>query len=150
MPANFVSLAPGMAARALPFMQSLYRREHIDYEPARTLSSAEWLLAHPDWGGIWMVTAEDRDAGYFAITVGSSIEFHGRFAILDELYVDDEWRGRGLGPAIVEFATQWALDRGFAAVRLEVGDDNFHGQHVYAKAGFRIHPDRRLMTKWLA
>ena len=131
-------------------MESLYRREHIDYEPARTLRSAEWLVAHPDWGGIWIVTVEGADAGYFAITVGSSIEFQGRFAILDELYIADDYRGRGIGPAVVAFVVEWAREQGFAAVRLEVGDENFHGQHVYAKAGFRIHPDRRLMTKWLA
>jgi GNAT superfamily N-acetyltransferase len=147
---NFVPLAPGSAARALPLMESLYRREHIHHEPARTLRSAEWLLEHPEWGGIWIVTDEGRDAGYFAITVGSSIEFQGRFAILDELYIAGEWRGRGIGPAVVAFVVEWAREQGFAAVRLEVGDENFHGQHVYAKAGFRIHPDRRLMTKWLA
>ena len=103
VPVNFVPLAPGSVARALPFMQSLYRREHIDYDPDRTLRSAEWLLDHPDWGGIWIVTDEGRDAGYFAITVSSSIEFQGRFAILDELYIADEWRGRGVGPAVVAF-----------------------------------------------
>jgi GNAT superfamily N-acetyltransferase len=147
---NFVALAPGSAGRVLPFMQLLYGREHIDFDPPTTLRSAEWLLANPDWGGIWMLDAAGRDAGYLAVTVASSIEFRGRFALLDELYIADEFRGHGLGPAAVGFATEWARDRGFAALRLEVGDENFHGRHVYTKAGFKLHPDRRLMTKWLA
>lgn len=131
-------------------MERLYRREHIDFDSARTLRSAEWLLANPEWGGIWLVEVDARDAGYLALTVGSSIEFQGRLAVLDELYIADEWRGRGLGPLAVEFATRWARERGFAALRLEVGDENLHGRHVYGKAGFQLHPDRRLMTKWLA
>jgi GNAT superfamily N-acetyltransferase len=131
-------------------MARLYLREHIAYEPARTLASAEWLLDHPAWGGIWIVDADGEDAGYFAITVGSSIEFRGPYAVLDEIYIGEEYRGHHIGPAVVDFVGDWARDRGYAAIRLEVGDDNFHGQHVYAKAGFQVHPDRRLMTKWLA
>ena len=70
-------------------------------------------------------------------------------ALLDELYIDDAYRGRGLGPAAIEFASQWSRDRGFVALRLELAADNTHALHVYEKSGFHLH-NRRLMTKWLA
>lgn len=150
MSITILPLAPGSARRVLPFMSALYGQDHLAYDAARAVRVCEWLLANPEWGGIWILQAEGRDAGYMAITVCSSIEFHGRLALLDELYIDSSCRNRGLGPAAVEFAAEWARARGYAALRLEVAAGNAHAQHVYRKNGFLLHDDRRLMTKWLA
>lgn len=130
-------------------MARLYRREPGSFDPARAQQVSEWLLANPDWGGIWMIQVDGRDAGYLVLTVCASIEFHGRMALLDELYVDDEFRNLGLGPAAVEFASEWSRARGFTVLRLETAADNAHARHVYQKAGFHLH-NRVLMTKWLA
>jgi diamine N-acetyltransferase len=146
---NFLPLAPGEAARVVPLMARLYRHDPSHFDPARALRVSEWLLDNPDWGGIWILEAEGRDAGYMVLTVCASIEFHGRMALLDELYVDDEFRGRGCGPEAIDFASEWARARGFTALRLELAADNAHALHVYRKAGFYLH-HRHLMTKWLA
>lgn len=130
-------------------MLGLYSQDALDYDPARALRVAQWLTDNPDCGGLWLIESEGREVGYFALTVCVSIEFHGRFAMLDELYIDAAARGRGIGPEVIAFAAEWSQARGFAALRLEVAEENAHAQHVYAKSGFRLHEDRRLMTKWL-
>jgi GNAT superfamily N-acetyltransferase len=146
---DFLPLGPGEAARVVPMMACLYAHDPARFDPARALSVSEWLIANPEWGGIWIVQAEGRDAGYLVLTVCASIEFHGRMALLDELYIHDEFRNLGLGPAAIGFASGWARARGFTALRLELASDNAHALHVYEKAGFYLH-HRRLMTKWLA
>jgi ribosomal protein S18 acetylase RimI-like enzyme len=146
---RFVPLESGAVGRVLPFMSRLYEQDHLDYDAARAVRVCEWFLANPAWGGVWMIQSDGRDAGYVAATVASSIEFRGRLAFLDELYVAPEFRSRGLGPAAVEFVTEWARAQGFAALRLEVAHENAHAQHVYRRAGFVLQEDRRLMTKWL-
>jgi ribosomal protein S18 acetylase RimI-like enzyme len=146
---RFLPLESGAVRRVLPFMARLYEQDHLDYDADRAVRVCEWFLANPDWGGVWMVESNGEDAGYLAITVASSIEFHGRLAFLDELYIAPAFRSRGLGPAAVEFASGWARARGFAALRLEVAHENAHAQHVYRRAGFLLQDDRRLMTKWL-
>ena len=146
---RFVPLESGRVGRVLPFMSRLYEQDHLDYDAARAVRVCEWFLANPDWGGIWMIQSNGEDAGYVAATVASSIEFHGKLAFLDELYIAPEFRSRGLGPAAVEHVAGWARERGFAALRLEVGHENLHAQHVYRRAGFQLQDDRRLMTKWL-
>lgn len=146
---HFLPLASGEAARAVAFMARLYSREPGSFDLLRAARVSEWLLANPDWGGIWIIQAGGRDAGYLVLTVCASIEFHGRMALLDELYIDDEFRNQSLGPAAIDFAAEWARSRGFNALRLETAADNAHARHVYEKAGFHLH-NRVLMTKWLA
>jgi GNAT superfamily N-acetyltransferase len=149
VPVNFLPLAPGDTGRVVPLMARLYSHDSIRFDASRALRVSEWLTANPDWGGIWILDVDGRDAGYLVLTVCASIEFHGRMALLDELYIDDEFRNRGVGPAAIEFASQWSRDRGFSALRLELAADNTHALHVYEKSGFYLH-HRRLMTKWLA
>jgi ribosomal protein S18 acetylase RimI-like enzyme len=147
--AGFLPITADTIDRVLPFMSRLYEQDALNYDTARARRVAEWLLANPDHGAIWLIQSEGADCGYLAVTVCVSIEFHGRFAMLDELYIDESARRRGLGPEAVAFAIDWARQRGFAAIRLEVAEENVHAQHVYAKQGFSVHHDRRLMTKWL-
>ena len=149
VPAAFRPVTVDAIDRVLPFMAGLYSQDALDYDTARARRVAAWLLANPECGGIWLIESEGTEVGYFAITVCVSLEFHGRFAMLDELYVDASARNRGIGPDVVAFATEWSRARGFAALRLEVAEENRHAQHVYAKYGFGLHHDRRLMTKWL-
>ena len=146
---NFAPLAPGSASRVIPFMAGLYHHDQRYFDPDRALRVSEWLLSNPEWGGIWVIEADGRDAGYLVLTVCASIEFHGRMALLDELFVDEPFRNRGIGPAAIEFAAQWSRDRGFVALRLELAADNTHARHVYENSGFHLH-NRLLMTKWLS
>jgi GNAT superfamily N-acetyltransferase len=145
---DFLPISPGEAERVVPFMAGLYRNDPRYFDAGRARAITEWLIANPEWGGIWVIRAGGRDAGYVVLTVCASIEFHGRMALLDELYIDEEFRNRGLGPAAIDFAVSWARARGFAALRLELAADNDHALHVYRKAGFHLH-HRHLMTKWL-
>jgi GNAT superfamily N-acetyltransferase len=134
--------------RILPMMSRLYGQDGLPFDAARSRATAEWLLAHPDSGGIWTIEVEGAAAGYLVMTVCASLEFHGPFALLDELYLEEPCRGRGLGAQAIEFAAQWAQARGMAAVRLETAHDNLRAQSLYRKCGFILH-DRFLMTKWL-
>jgi GNAT superfamily N-acetyltransferase len=134
--------------RILPMMSRLYGQDALPFDDDRARAAAEWLLANPDSGGIWTIEADGSAAGYLVMTVCASLEFRGRFALLDELYLEEPCRGRGLGARAIEFAAEWARARGMAAVRLETAHDNLRAQNLYRKCGFILH-DRFLMSKWL-
>ena len=148
MRATFLAVTPGALGRVLPFMSRLYEQDELTYDPVRARAVSEWLLANPDYGAIWLIEAAGADVGYMVVTVCVSIEFHGRFALLDELYLDPPWRGQGIASQAIDFAAAWAGSRAISAMRLETATDNAHAIHVYRKAGFIIH-SRHLMTKYL-
>ncbi len=147
MHAHFLPVTAGVLERVLPFMAGLYERD-TSYDSARGRATAEWLLDNPDSGGMWLIQAGGVDAGYLVLTVCVSLEFGGRFALLDELYLDAPWRGRGIAAQAIEFALAWARSRQMSALRLETWTENAHAIHVYRKCGFEVDP-RHLMTKWL-
>ncbi len=88
-------------------------------------------------------------AGYLVLTWGYSLEFGGRFVVLDEVWVAPPWRGRGEGRRAVEFALEWARARGAKALRLEVAHENGRARALYARAGL-VGQARDLLTRRLA
>ena len=95
-----------------------------------------------------MICDGDAPVGYLALTFGFSLEFHGRDAFIDELYIRPTHRGRGWGTRAIGHAETVALTAKVRAVHLEVGRGNAAAQAFYRKAGYADH-DRYLMTKWI-
>lgn len=129
-------------------MAKLYAEGHDPFDAARARSATEKLLAEPEFGGVWTIDMGGAPAGYLVFVMGYSLEFGGRFGLLDELYINQAWRGKGIGKQAVAFAGQQCQTRGWQALRLEVGQENQPAMDLYRRSGFGLH-DRFLMTKWV-
>jgi ribosomal protein S18 acetylase RimI-like enzyme len=106
------------------------------------------LLAEPRLGFALVAQGPDGSlVGYLVVGVGFSIEFRGRDAFVDELYVVPGQRGRGVGTALLVAAEAHAGREGIAALHLEVDHDNQRARGLYRRLGYQEHP-RHLMTKW--
>ena len=106
------------------------------------------LLAAPDRGLVWVIEQGGEAAGYLVVTWGYSLEFHGRDAFIDELYVAPGYRGAGLGRQAVAWAEDACRTHGAGAVHLEVEVDNERAHALYRRSGF-AERGLRLMTKRL-
>lgn len=138
---------PADHGRLLPLVRELWAHERMAWDEVRTPAALARLLAEPELGRVWI--AEDDDAhavGYLALCFGYSLEFLGRDAFIDELYVDDAFRGRGLGRELVAAVEDACEALGVAALHLEVDDENPRAHALYAALGFEAHA-RALMTK---
>jgi GNAT superfamily N-acetyltransferase len=134
--------------RVLAMMSQLYANDAIDWDEHRSRKAIHDLLAAPDSGGIWLIQVDGITAGYLVLTIGFSLEFHGRYALLDEFFIEEQWRSRGLGSQALEFADEQCRARGLKALRLEVGRENLRALELYRRRGFEAH-DRYLMTRWV-
>jgi aminoglycoside 6'-N-acetyltransferase I len=56
---------------------------------------------------------------------------------IEGIYVKDEYRDRGVGKALVEYAAQWALDRGCIELASDALVDNTGSHEFHTKTGFR-------------
>ena len=74
--------------------------------------------------------------GYLVVAFGYSLEFRGRDAFVDELYVAPTHRGRGLGREALRVAEPCCLEAGVRALHLEVRPGNARARGLYA-AGIR-------------
>ena len=132
----------------LAMMREFYSQQHMQFdEPAASLAITK-ALDNPDRAQIYLIFRGAELAGYFALTFCFSLEFHGRFALLDELYLREGFRRQKLGKAVVAFAEDLCRKAGVKALRLEVGRENLPAQSLYRATGFK--EELRIpMTRWL-
>jgi GNAT superfamily N-acetyltransferase len=76
-----------------------------------------------------------RQAGRAVGTVGGIVE-NGTPELIS-MWVDPDWRGRGVGDVLVSAVLSWARRAGYPVVRLWVTVDNPAAQRLYARHGFR-------------
>jgi ribosomal protein S18 acetylase RimI-like enzyme len=106
------------------------------------------FLADPSLGRAWIFSDGATIAGYIVLTLGYSFEYHGRDAFVDELYVEPQYRKRGIGREAMKFVEEQARTMGVTALHLEVDRGNDPALELYQRAGYEHH-DRYLMTKWM-
>jgi GNAT superfamily N-acetyltransferase len=131
------------------FMREYYTYDHIPFEREAVRSSLERLVNDHSLGRAWVIRYGDDAIGYCVLTLGYSLEFRGRTAFIDELFIKEDYRGMGIGARSLEFLKDTARALGVTALRLEVERKNVDAQQLYKKAGFE-NQDRNLMTNRIA
>jgi GNAT superfamily N-acetyltransferase len=148
VPARFLPITARDLDCVVAMMAQLYEHGDSAFDAARARTATEKLLSEPEFGGVWMIDSNGAVAGYIVVVLGYSLEFGGRFGLLDELFIAENHRGKGLGAEALAFADGQCKERGWQALRLEVGQENERAQSLYRRSGYRMH-DRFLMTKWM-
>ncbi len=134
----------------LDLMEGLYAEDgSTSFVREAHARAARELLESPAYGRLWVFTVDRRPVGYLALTFGFSLEYRGRDAWIDELYVAPEHRGQGLGRRAIDLAVEECRREGIQAIRLEVETANEAAGNFYRQAGFEDGA-RRLLTRWLA
>lgn len=134
--------------RVLELMREFYEAERLRFDEAVARRVLGELREVPSLGRVYLVMDGEAVAGYLVLAFGYSLEFHGRDAMVDELYVREPFRGRGLGAACLAWAEEVCRSEGVRALHLEVDHANPRAKRLYHRHGYRDH-DRHLLTKWL-
>ncbi|UTA52718.1 GNAT family N-acetyltransferase [Lysobacter soli] len=145
---TFRPAAASDLAALLPVIRQFHADEHIAWDEVRVRAAMEALIGDARNGRLVLIECDGELAGYVVVGFCFSLEFGGRFGLLDELYVLPAHRGGGVGKRALEEVERLCIAEGLRCVRLEVSDDNDHAREIYRRRGYALHP-RRLMTKWL-
>lgn len=109
-------------------------------------SSVLPLLGESPLGRAWLIHADSSPVGYVAICFGHSIEFAGRDAFVDEMFIVPEHRAKGIGRSALLLVQSEAASLGIKALHLEVARYNETAQRLYKSAGFRAREQFFLMS----
>ncbi|MBX3742887.1 MAG: GNAT family N-acetyltransferase [Akkermansiaceae bacterium] len=139
---------PDDVEELLPLLEAFYSEEQLDHDAPSVRSAVVDLLADPDLGGVWLLRVEGVLAGYLIATLGFSVEFGGRYVLLDELFILPEFRGGGKWRQGFREVESWARQRGIHALRLEVNHHNEKAGNLYLADGFSD-DERSIFTKRL-
>jgi GNAT superfamily N-acetyltransferase len=145
---ELLAASRGDLERLLDWIAELYRHERIPFDPAVVRPAVAALLDDARLGQVWLIAVDGLPVGYLVLAFGYSLEYGGRTAVLDELFVAEAYRGRGLGSCALQFAADECRKLGLRALQLEVERHNQDAQRLYRRAGFVDH-DRYLMSRRL-
>ena len=132
----------------LGMMRELYTVDRIPFDADLARTALTTLLQEPTYGCVWLITDGAEPVGYLVLTFDYSLEYGGRDAFIDELFVREGHRRRGIGTQALQMAEEACRERGLCALHLEVERSNVAAQAAYRRAGFVDH-DRYLMTRRL-
>lgn len=60
------------------------------------------------------------------------------YAYIEDIAVEEGYRGRGVGRALMERAIRWAKSKGFPGMMLETQSNNVAGCRLYERCGFEL------------
>lgn len=84
----------------------------------------------------YILEANGRPVGLALTATSYSRESGGKVLWLEELYILEEYRSRGLGREFFAFAEEYARQNGYARIRLEVEEENVRARSLYERLGY--------------
>jgi ribosomal protein S18 acetylase RimI-like enzyme len=133
----------------IPLVKAYHTFEEIESDEQEIKEAVTPLLTTDHSGRIWFVKLESVHVGYVALCFGYSIEFRGRDAFVDELYIVPEHRGKGVGKEVLRLVEPEAKKLGVKALHLEVAHENDPAKHLYQTFGFEARDRYIFMSKKL-
>ena len=130
-------------------MTDFYRESAFTLQPGSAQTAFAKLLADPALGRIWIGEQGGKAIGYIVLTLGFSMEYGGRDAFVDDLFVRPQFRGRGLGNQLLDTLIAECVRLDVRALHLEVDRANDRAHALYRSFGF-VDNDRQLLTMKLA
>jgi ribosomal protein S18 acetylase RimI-like enzyme len=105
------------------------------------------LLHNSAYGLIYIARGDDTPIAYLVLCFDYSLEYRGKGAWIDELFVEPTHRGQGIGTQLLDLAESASREHHGQCLHLEVNHGN-RAIELYRRRGFVDH-QRYLMTKWL-
>ena len=125
-------------------MQDFYAIDNypIDVEVAKNLFQE--FISNEHLGKSWLIYSENEIVGYIILTFIFSFEYGGKIAFVDELFIKETARGKGIGKEAIQFIQKEVPKLSLKLLYLEVEPHNENAQKLYLAHDFELH-NRKLM-----
>ena len=125
-------------------MEEFYAIDNYPIKSDVSKALFEEFISNKNLGKAWLIVSDNEIVGYIILTFVFSFEYQGKIAFLDELYVTEKARGKGIGNEAIGFIKTKSHELSLKLVYLEVEPHNKKAQKLYLANGFELHK-RQLM-----
>lgn len=96
-------------------------------------------VANSGYSFLFVAASGDRTVGFISgeLRQGSPTFLPKTWASVDDVFVEPEYRSRGMGRALLQSVQAWAQERGADGISLQVAAANARGRKFYEDLGFR-------------
>ena len=148
--ANMTSATRAQAARLLgQFLgaDAHYRSSAANYGdggPESLARALDLFLARPELGFVWLAQVADAVVGACVICYAISTSRGGLVAKLDDVTIDPQWQGQGVGTAMLTALVGHLRAVGIGRIDTACHRANAGAWRFYARHGFRPLDEERL------
>lgn len=141
-------LEPSQIETIIAMMQDFYAIDNypINIEVSKKLFQE--FISDENLGKAWLIYSEDELVGYVILTFVFSFEYGGKIAFLDELYIKEIARGKGIGNTTIQFIKEQIKHLNVKLLYLEVENHNENAQKLYLANDFEVHNRKLLKFKF--
>ena len=135
---TFRDITPEDREMVLPMVEAFYQTDAVDHPVDRAVMERSFRAAadpsEPLLRGVLVYDGADV-AGYVYLTICYSAEVGGRCIFIEEIFLNEGYRGRGLGKEVMAWIQGQYPD--VRRLRLEVTQVNQSAIRLYEKSGYR-------------
>jgi len=115
----------------------LFSQEH-EFVPdsSKQVAGLEMIIGNPSTGTVFVCEAEGRIVGMVALLSLVSTALGKKVAMLEDMIVETDFRGQGIGSQLLDYACNWANENGYGRITLLTDGDNEAAHHFYETHGF--------------
>ena len=125
-------------------MQDFYAIDNYPMDVEVTKNLFRKFISNEHLGKSWMIYSENEIVGYIILTFIFSFEYGGKIAFVDELFIKETARGKGIGKEAIQFIQKEVPKLSLKLLYLEVEPHNENAQKLYLAHDFELH-NRKLM-----
>ncbi len=126
----------------IQLMGEFYRIDNYPFDIEISRKLFNQFLTDENLGKAWLILYQNEIVGYVILTYVFSFEYQGKIAFLDELYIRENARGKGIGKETIAFIQQEAAKLSLKIIYLEVETHNDAAQKLYIANDFAIHKQK--------
>lgn len=125
-------------------MQDFYVIDNYRMDIEVTQKMFQEFISNENLGKCWLICFENEIVGYIILTFVFSFEYGGKIAFVDELFIKETARGKGIGKEAILFVQAEVPKLSLKLLYLEVEPHNKNAQKLYLAHDFELH-NRKLM-----
>ena len=125
-------------------MQDFYAIDNYPMDVEESKKLFQEFITNENLGKSWLIFSENEIVGYIILTFIFSFEYGGKLAFIDELFIKETARGKGIGKDAIQFIQAEVPKLSLKLLYLEVETHNENAQKLYLAHDFELH-NRKLM-----
>ncbi len=140
---NIHKAIQGEGDKLLELLEMQFVDHQIEFSREILRTAIDAMLGNKNLGFFLLAELGEQAVGFAAISFAWTLEYGGKTAWLDELYVLPAYRERGIGGNLVDAMLTEAKKFGCLAVDLEVEEGHERAEKLYRRKGFEMLTRRR-------
>jgi len=112
--------------------------QDIEFEPdyEKQKRGLKQIISTPETGEILVLKIDGKILGMVSLLYSISTALGGKVATLEDMVIDKDFRGKGLGKELLKAAINFSKTRSCLRLTLLTDFDNDNAQRLYSQAGF--------------